>query len=196
MSTLWVCAACSTKPVSLNLSRSSPCGVRSVYLVLGLSSQLMTGSHHIFVHGSDGHHHLPRCSGRVGTTVCRWLFQTVHDTSAISVFDYILPLMVSCLDLVILPAETDSVSYLSPNFSASPKVRPQYHFYLRFIFSPRNIVVNDNNELVNRARTLLVRMCGVTPPRPLIGPILKAIFSAIQNSPVRPHVVIHIGAAC
>jgi proteasome activator subunit 4 len=32
---------------------------------------------------------------RVGTTICRWLFQTVHDTNAISAFDYILPLMVS-----------------------------------------------------------------------------------------------------
>lgn len=31
---------------------------------------------------------------RVGTTICRWLFQTVHDTNAISAFDYILPLMV------------------------------------------------------------------------------------------------------
>jgi len=30
---------------------------------------------------------------------------------------------------------------------------------------------------------LLVRMCGVTPPRPLIGPILKVIFDTILNSP-------------
>ena len=44
--------------------------------------------------------------------------------------------------------------------------------------------VNDNDELVTRAKTLLVRMCGVTPPRSLIGPILKAIFDAIKNSPV------------
>ena len=45
--------------------------------------------------------------------------------------------------------------------------------------------VNDNDELLSRARMLLVRMCGVTPPRPLIGPILNAIFDTIQNSPVR-----------
>ena len=32
---------------------------------------------------------------------------------------------------------------------------------------------------------LLVQMCGVTPPRPLIGPILNAIFDTILNSPVR-----------
>ena len=44
--------------------------------------------------------------------------------------------------------------------------------------------VNDNDDLLTRARMLLVRMCGVTPPRPLIGPILQAIFDAIQNSPV------------
>jgi hypothetical protein len=45
-------------------------------------------------------------------------------------------------------------------------------------------LVNDNDELLSRARLLLVRMCGVTPPRPLIGPILNAIFDTILNSPV------------
>ncbi|KAJ3490476.1 hypothetical protein NLI96_g1377 [Meripilus lineatus] len=30
---------------------------------------------------------------RVGVLVCRWLFQMVHDTNAITAFDYILPLM-------------------------------------------------------------------------------------------------------
>jgi hypothetical protein len=45
--------------------------------------------------------------------------------------------------------------------------------------------VNDNDELLSRARMLLVRMCGVTPPRPLIGPILTAIFDTILKSPVR-----------
>jgi hypothetical protein len=46
-------------------------------------------------------------------------------------------------------------------------------------------LVNDNDELLSRARLLLVRMCGVTPPRHLIGPILSAIFDTILNSPVR-----------
>jgi len=81
---------------------------------------------------------------KVGTTICRWLFQTVHDTNAISAFDYILPLM--------------------------PEL---------FRFTE----VNDNDELLSRARMLLVRMCGVTPPRPLIGPILTAIFDTILTSP-------------
>jgi proteasome activator subunit 4 len=81
---------------------------------------------------------------KVGTTLCRWLFQTVHDTNAISAFDYILPLM--------------------------PEL---------FRFTE----VNDNDELLSRARMLLVRMCGVTPPRPLIGPILTAIFDTILKSP-------------
>lgn len=31
---------------------------------------------------------------RVGVLVCRWLFQTIHDTNAGATFDYILPLMV------------------------------------------------------------------------------------------------------
>ncbi|KAL4243081.1 BLM10 family protein [Abortiporus biennis] len=30
---------------------------------------------------------------RVGVLVCRWLFQMIHDTNAMSAFDYILPLM-------------------------------------------------------------------------------------------------------
>jgi len=81
---------------------------------------------------------------KVGTTICRWLFQTLHDINAIAAFDYILPLM--------------------------PEI---------FRFTE----VNDNDELLSRARLLLVRMCGVTPPRPLIGPILNGIFDTILNSP-------------
>ncbi|KAK1232607.1 Proteasome activator BLM10 [Marasmius sp. AFHP31] len=81
---------------------------------------------------------------RAGVTVCKWLFQSLHDTNAISVFDYILPLM--------------------------PEL-------FRFVD------LNDNDDLASRAKLLLVRMCGVSPPRPLINPILDAIFDAIQNSP-------------
>ncbi|KAJ3811833.1 hypothetical protein F5876DRAFT_38753 [Lentinula aff. lateritia] len=81
---------------------------------------------------------------RVAILVCRWLFQVVHDTNAICVFDYILPLM--------------------------PEL---FHF----------TEVNDNDELANRANILLVRMCGVSPPRPLIHPLLDTIFEAIQSSP-------------
>ncbi|KAF5384678.1 hypothetical protein D9757_006201 [Collybiopsis confluens] len=43
--------------------------------------------------------------------------------------------------------------------------------------------VNDNDELSRRANLLLVRMCGVSPPRPLIHSILDEIFEAIQASP-------------
>ena len=46
--------------------------------------------------------------------------------------------------------------------------------------------MHDNDELVSRASTLMVRMCGVTPPLPLVNAILDAIFEAIQNSPVCP----------
>ena len=45
-------------------------------------------------------------------------------------------------------------------------------------------LVNDNNELAGRADLLLVRMCGVTPPRSLLSPMLDSIFKAIQTSPV------------
>ncbi|KAF5377624.1 hypothetical protein D9615_005155 [Tricholomella constricta] len=81
---------------------------------------------------------------RVGVTVCKWLYQAVHDVHAISTFDYILPLM--------------------------PEL---------FQFAE----LHDNNELATRASTLMVRMCGVTPPLPMVSQILDAIFEAIQNSP-------------
>jgi proteasome activator subunit 4 len=81
---------------------------------------------------------------RVGITICKWLFQSVHGSHAIVVFDYILLLM--------------------------PEL---------FRFTE----VNDNKELVTRASTLLVRMCGVTPPPCLINPLLDAMFEAIQSSP-------------
>ena len=69
----------------------------------------------------------------------------------------------------------------SPNFFASLKV-----FYIFLTATGlTSESVNDNDELLSRARMLLVRMCGVTPPRPLIGSILKVIFDTILNSPVR-----------
>ncbi|KAH7914507.1 hypothetical protein BJ138DRAFT_1143879 [Hygrophoropsis aurantiaca] len=80
---------------------------------------------------------------RVGIAVCRWLFSMIHDTQAMSAFDYILPLM--------------------------PEL---------FRFTE----VSDNEELTRRAGTLLVRMCGVTPPRSLISPLLESTFTAIQKS--------------
>jgi hypothetical protein len=35
------------------------------------------------------------CIFRVGITILKWLFQSLHDFHAIATFDYILPLMVS-----------------------------------------------------------------------------------------------------
>ncbi|KAF7789227.1 hypothetical protein EIP86_000168 [Pleurotus ostreatoroseus] len=81
---------------------------------------------------------------RVGILVCRWLFQTIHDTNATSAFDYLLPLM--------------------------PEL---------FRFTE----INDNDDLAQRAKILLNRMCGVMPPRPLLYPVLDSFFSAIQTSP-------------
>ncbi|KZT40114.1 hypothetical protein SISSUDRAFT_983884 [Sistotremastrum suecicum HHB10207 ss-3] len=42
--------------------------------------------------------------------------------------------------------------------------------------------VNDNDELEARADLLLNRMCGVSPPRALIAPILDSVFNAIRTS--------------
>ena len=116
---------------------------------------------------------------RVGTTVCRWLFQTVHDTNAISAFDYILPLMVRRNPIY---AGFYFQTFHSLSYFVSPKVFPCMSSLIWLDFSSS---VNDNDELLSRARMLLVRMCGVTPPRPLIGPILTAIFDTILKSPVR-----------
>lgn len=57
-----------------------------------------------------------------------------------------------------------------------------FAFLIRDYGLPRT--VNDNEDLARRANVLLVRMCGVTPPRSLISPLLNAIFVAIQKSPV------------
>jgi len=76
--------------------------------------------------------------------MCKFLFQLLLDTSAISVFDYILPLM--------------------------PEL---------FRFTE----VNDNEDLATRGNDVLVQMCGVSPPRSLINPIIDGIFEAIQSSP-------------
>ncbi|KAK7064490.1 membrane protein [Favolaschia claudopus] len=43
--------------------------------------------------------------------------------------------------------------------------------------------LNDNQDLATRASDVLVQMCGVHPPRPLINPLLDGIFEAITNSP-------------
>lgn len=116
---------------------------------------------------------------RVGVMVCKWLFESVHDTHAISVFDYILPLMV-CFTTKWRSLHLFSFPSLSS--SVSPKVRMcGWHGSLPILIP---FLVNDNDELANRAHVLLVRMCGVTPPRALINPILDAIFEAIQASPV------------
>lgn len=71
----------------------------------------------------------------------------------------------------------------SPNFSDSRKVSCVCE--LIFVIAADGMwSVNDNDDLAHRAKLLLNRMCGVIPPRPLINPVLDAIFTAIQKSPV------------
>ncbi|KAG6832246.1 hypothetical protein H0H92_004211 [Tricholoma furcatifolium] len=43
--------------------------------------------------------------------------------------------------------------------------------------------LHDNTDLSNRANVLLVRMCGVTPPLPMVPLLLDGIFEAIRTSP-------------
>src|SRR5436305_1691253 len=107
-------------------------------------------------------HQSSPCTRRVGITVCKWLFQALHDIEAISTFDYILPLMPELFRFA--EGSKNLVSF--DNLAYHPGT------------------VNDNDELSSRADLLLVRMCGVTPPRSMVGPILNAIFEAIQSAPV------------
>ena len=72
--------------------------------------------------------------------------------------------------------------YDSPSFSGSQNVSPGTPVSCNNAHI--GFTVNDNDDLANRARILLNRMCGVMPPRPLVHPILDAIFKAIQTSPV------------
>ena len=120
---------------------------------------------------------------RAGITVCKWLFQSVHDIHASSVFDYILPLMVRIM-LACLFSDICSTIKYSRSYSALVKVRSNdsipYSFILMFCLS-----VSDNDDLSKRASGLLVRMCGVVPPRQLIEPLIDAIFTAIKHSLVR-----------
>lgn len=118
---------------------------------------------------------------RVGVMICRWLFQSLHDTNAVCVFDYILPLMVrlllnGALKLSSPPNQPELFRFTEGLFPFSLNCT---------LFSFICATVSDNDELVNRANLLLVRMCGVSPPRSLVNPLLDAIFEAIQTSPVR-----------
>jgi proteasome activator subunit 4 len=85
-----------------------------------------------------------------------------------------------------------SISFKRPCFNSFP-LQPELFRFTEGAFAtklqalvPRAdpFLVNDNDELASRASVLLVKMCGVTPPRSLIDPILDAMFEAIQQSPV------------
>jgi len=75
--------------------------------------------------------------------------------------------------------------FSSQSFSGSQNVRSFSITQIDSCFDEDAVhSVNDNSNLASRASSLLVRMCGVTPPAALINPILDAIFDAIQTSPV------------
>lgn len=119
---------------------------------------------------------------RVGIMVCKWLYQMVHDTNAVAAFDYIHPLMVCTVSCPTAGAH-DTLARNLPfhrRYACSSCSGPSPMSYIA-------ILVNDNDDLSQRAELLLVRMCGVTPPRQLINPLLDAIFKAIQSSPVSRH---------
>lgn len=71
----------------------------------------------------------------------------------------------------------------SLNYSVSPRVCSYRHFD-NDRDTDNELIVNDNDDLAHRAKVLLNRMCGIIPPRPLINPVLDAMFNAIQASPV------------
>src|SRR5258708_9014910 len=65
----------------------------------------------------------------------------------------------------------------SPKYFALLNVRSIIVDASQPLISP---VVKDNDDLAARGSAVLVRMCGVAPPVPLVNPILDAIFDAIQ----------------
>lgn len=85
-----------------------------------------------------------------------------------------------CLFGKLCPLLTISFVILSLSCSASPKV---ISYFISYTHNNSTItVVNDNDDLSKRASALLVRMCGVVPPRELIDPLIDAIFEAIRSS--------------
>lgn len=99
-----------------------------------------------------------------------------------SAFDYVLPLMVrrfGCpISIPWLYLFTQPEIFRFSEGKDSPDGR------IIDVRLNKDCLVNDNNELAGRADLLLVRMCGVTPPRSLLSPMLDSIFKAIQTSPV------------
>ena len=85
------------------------------------------------------------------------------DVQAITIFECILPLMPELF-----------------RFSERESKRPAYSP------SDNTHLVGDNDDLVARTDLLLSRMCGVSPPRELINPLLDSVFNAIKHSSVRP----------
>ena len=119
---------------------------------------------------------------RIGILVCRWLFQVLHDINASSAFDYILPLMVR-RQLHVIKGHANDLS-LKPELFRFTESESTQVLLVYIISTKASPSVNDNDDLAHRAKLLLIRMCGVIPPRSLINPLLDAIFTAIQTSPV------------
>lgn len=90
---------------------------------------------------------------------------------------------ITSLDLFFLKPEIFRFTEGDPGFELCPNLM-------------RRLLVNDNDELASRAGVLLVRMCGVTPPRALVHLILDAIFEAIQSSPVCLESIILLSDMC
>jgi proteasome activator subunit 4 len=59
---------------------------------------------------------------RIGVSVCRWLFLMLHDSHAISVFDYIVPLMVRVALFLLAPTHSRYFRSLSSSGSQSVRI--------------------------------------------------------------------------
>lgn len=178
----WACVESIIKVGSSSLSNSSRFGEANVFRVsVPFNPHTIGKKRHCLYYFYVTSH-----TTRVGIAICKWLFQMVHDTQAISVFDYILPLMASTAASLSLAV----IQHLS-----TARVIPLHWGYVCFIPSCQpsslsQIAVNDNEELESRANVLLVKICGVTPPRALVDPIFDAIFQAIRESPVSYQLVL------
>jgi hypothetical protein len=177
--TSWEFAGSTTYNEFTNWSESLKHGEKSEFPAYAPSNPPMIGD----TLPSSLHWYSSSSLCRVGITISNWLFQSIHDPHAISTFDYILPLMVCQAWLLrwfelITPIVTAWTISFCRTYVCRRAFAPAFQTYLV-------VIVNDNDDLSARASLLLVRMCGVTPPRTLINPLLDAIFEAIQMSPAR-----------
>lgn len=176
--TSWALAMATIVSACENSSRSSRCGVTNVCRVWGRSSLLTTSAYTWCSNYLDDRWRESGSESRFASGYTRWYtiaMQPPH--SSIFYLWWSVP-HPSSLTLLL-----NLYLVLSLSFSVSLKV-----WYANLVTALPKIdmdSVPDNDELAMRAELLLVRMCGVLPPRDQVNPILDRLFEGLRRSSVR-----------